>query len=150
MSARAELDAVAAEVEALAGLTLNPLRDVWRQRFEDDPPPIRAADVLRRFLAERIQMVAFGEDLEIKRDIDRLVRSYRPGRPVPPVQQALRPGASLIREWNGAVHRVDVVDGGFVWDGDTYRSLSKVATAITGTRWNGPKFFGLREQEAGR
>lgn len=60
-------------------------------------------------------------------------------------QIELKPGTILSREWNGATHRVIVVDGGFLWDGTTYDSLSKVALAITGTRWNGPRFFGLRD-----
>jgi hypothetical protein len=54
-------------------------------------------------------------------------------------------GTILSRDWNGVTHRVIVVDGGFLWDGTTYESLSKVAFAITGTRWNGPRFFGLRD-----
>jgi hypothetical protein len=58
----------------------------------------------------------------------------------------LRPGTVLGREWNGWMHRVAVLADGFVWNGQTYASLSKVAFAITGTRWNGPKFFGLRDQ----
>jgi hypothetical protein len=60
-------------------------------------------------------------------------------------QTELKAGTILSREWNGATHRVIVVDGGFLWDGTTYDSLSKVAFAITGTRWNGPRFFGLRD-----
>ena len=58
----------------------------------------------------------------------------------------LRPGTVLGREWNGQMHRVAVLAGGFAWNGRTYPSLSKVAFAITGTRWNGPKFFGLRDK----
>lgn len=60
-------------------------------------------------------------------------------------QTVLKAGTILSREWNGATHRVVVVDGGFLCDGTTYDSLSKVAFAITGTRWNGPRFFGLRD-----
>ena len=55
-------------------------------------------------------------------------------------------GAVLTREWSGQHHRVMVLDGGFAWEGRTYRSLSEIAKAITGTKWNGPRFFGLREQ----
>ena len=57
----------------------------------------------------------------------------------------IRPGTVLGREWNGQMHRVAVMADGFAWNGATYPSLSKVAFAITGTRWNGPKFFGLRD-----
>jgi len=60
----------------------------------------------------------------------------------------LRPGTILMREWNAQTHRVMVVDEGFAWNGKTYDSLSKVAFAITGTHWNGPRFFGLRDKIA--
>jgi len=59
----------------------------------------------------------------------------------------LRPGTILMREWNGHSQRVMVLDDGFVWNGKTYDSLSQVAFAITGTRWNGPRFFGLRDKQ---
>jgi hypothetical protein len=60
----------------------------------------------------------------------------------------LRPGTMLGREWNGQMHRVAVLTEGFAWNGKTYRSLTKVAFAITGTRWGGPKFFGLRDRRS--
>jgi len=66
--------------------------------------------------------------------------------PVPaPGARPLKAGTLLRREWNGVLHAVTVAPDGFAWDGATYSSLSKVARAITGTRWNGPRFFGLRE-----
>jgi len=58
----------------------------------------------------------------------------------------LKPGTILMREWNGRPHRVMVVDEGFAWNGKTYDSLSKIALSITGTKWNGPRFFGLRDK----
>jgi hypothetical protein len=61
-----------------------------------------------------------------------------------PSPRLLKPGTMLIREHDGVMHRVMVIDEGFAWRGTTYRSLSQVAFAITGTRWNGPRFFGLR------
>ncbi|NJN06321.1 MAG: DUF2924 domain-containing protein, partial [Rhodobacteraceae bacterium] len=57
---------------------------------------------------------------------------------------ALKPGGRLIREWNGVTHAVDVVEGGFLWKGQRYTSLSPIARAITGARWSGPRFFGLK------
>ena len=59
----------------------------------------------------------------------------------------LSPGTVLSREWGGQHHRVMVLDGGFAWQGRTYRSLSEIAKAITGTKWNGPRFFGLRDEK---
>ena len=64
-----------------------------------------------------------------------------------PDRVGLRPGTLLVREWEGAPQRVMVLVEGFAWNGNTYPSLSKVARAITGTRWNGPRFFGLRDQK---
>ncbi len=61
---------------------------------------------------------------------------------------SLRPGTVFGREWNGRMHRVAVLADGFAWNGKTYPSLSKVAFEITGTRWNGPKFFGLRDKSS--
>jgi hypothetical protein len=61
-------------------------------------------------------------------------------------QAELKSGTVLMREWNGQPHRVMVLDEGFAWNGKTYDSLSKVAFAITGTKWNGPRFFGLRDK----
>ena len=58
----------------------------------------------------------------------------------------LRPGTVLGREWNRQMHRVKVLTDGYAWNGKSYPSLSKIAFAITGTRWNGPKFFGLRDK----
>jgi len=60
----------------------------------------------------------------------------------------VRPGTMLAREWNGRMQRVAVLADGFAWNGKTYPSLSKVAQAITGTRWNGPRFFGLRDKSS--
>jgi hypothetical protein len=62
------------------------------------------------------------------------------------IAASVQPGAVLAREWNGQMHRVAVLTDGFAWNGKTYPSLSKIAQAITGTRWNGPKFFGMRDK----
>ena len=62
-----------------------------------------------------------------------------------PKTPALRPGGRLIREWNGVSHVVDVTEDGFDWRGKRYRSLSAIALAITGTKWSGPRFFGIRK-----
>ena len=75
----------------------------------------------------------------------------QPGSPAPsdadhPCVRRIKPGSELIREWAGTVHRVVVVEGGYAYLGLTYRSLSEIARLITGTNWNGPRFFGLRER----
>jgi hypothetical protein len=126
-----------AEVAALEGLDLHALRDKWRERF-GAPPKFRSTEMLRLLLAWRIQAVALG-------GLDRDTRDAlsRTGRVVPEGQD-LGIGATFRRAWNGEEHVVTVVDKGFEWNGRAFTSLSAVATAIAGTRWNGPRFFGLR------
>jgi hypothetical protein len=135
-------DVVTAEVEGLAGLKLEELRQVWLQRF-GAPPRLRSADLLRRYLAERIQMQHFGFDRTLEKALAVLVRSHRSGKTPPLKRPTVRLGTTLIREWGGETHRVEAVDGGFLWRGEKYRSLSLLARRITGARWNGPRFFGL-------
>ena len=126
-----------AEVAALEGLHLQALRDKWRERF-GAPPKFRSTEMLRLLLAWRIQAVALGGlDRETR---DALARSG----PVVAEGQDLGVGATLRRTWNGEEQVVTVVDKGFDWNGRIFKSLSAVATAIAGTRWNGPRFFGLR------
>jgi Protein of unknown function (DUF2924) len=131
-------DAVEAEVEALARLGLEGLRQAWRSRY-GAPPPLRSAELLRLALAWRIQAAAFG-------GLDPATRGQL--RRVGPIEvegRALGVGAKLRRTWKGAVVEVEVAADGFRWNGALYPSLSAAATAIAGTRWNGPRFFGLRE-----
>ena len=105
-------------------------------------------------MSYRRQAVQFGElEPAIRQLLDRIAeketRSLVMARLVAfdRARTELKAGTILSREWNGATHRVIVVDGGFLWDGSTYDSLSKIAFAITGTRWNGPRFFGLRDAD---
>ena len=71
--------------------------------------------------------------------------SHRVDGAASPFALTLKEGGRLLREWNGVTHTVEVLEDGYRWNGDTYRSLSAVARAITGARWSGPRFFGLRE-----
>lgn len=139
MTGAAEIEA---EVEALARLDLNGLREAWRRRY-GPTPPIRSPDLLRRMLAFEIQAGHFGGlDPELRR------RLRRTDVEAPRRKPGLQPGTRIVREWRGGRHEVEVVDGGFQWEGSTYSSLSDVARAITGTRWSGPRFFGLTEKAA--
>lgn len=126
-----------AEVAALEDLDLHALRNKWRERF-GAPPMFRSTDMLRLLLAWRIQAVALGGlDRDTREALSRTGRVVAEG-------QNLGIGATLRRTWNGEEQVVTVVDKGFDWNGRTFKSLSAVATAIAGTRWNGPRFFGLR------
>ena len=130
---------VAAEVEALGGLDLAGLRAHWQTRY-GPPPRLRSVELLRLMLAWRMQAEADGG---LGRETRR--RLARRG-PVQPAGLELGAGAVLCREWRGRVIEVTVEAQGFRWEARTYPSLSAVARAITGTRWNGPRFFGLRSR----
>src|SRR5215204_2305314 len=97
------------------------------------------------------QAAVFGDlDKATARLLDRIADDAGSGKRVEvpvPDRVGIRPGTLLVREWEGVCHRVMVMAEGFAWNGSTYPSLSKVARAITGTRWNGPRFFGLRDQK---
>jgi hypothetical protein len=105
---------------------------------------------LFRVLAYRLQAHRLGDlDGESRRLLDGSESPEDAGkRAVDPnrLTADVRPGTMLAREWNGRMHRVAVLADGFAWNGNTYASLSKIALAITGTRWNGPRFFGLRDK----
>jgi hypothetical protein len=114
---------------------------VWSEILGAPVPKRLSSPFLRRFLAFEVQAQQFGG--LSKSFIDKLGRAdaEKPESRSP----ALRPGGRLIREWNGITHAVDVVEGGFVWDGQRHSSLSAIARAITGARWSGPRFFGLKK-----
>ena len=130
-------DVITEEVRALARLDLDGLRAEWRTRF-GSPPTLRSPALLRRMLAWRIQVAAFGG---LDADTRRRLRQSSPVKPATPDPT---PGTRIRREWNGVIHDVSVVPDGFVYDGRRFKSLSEIARAITGVRWNGPRFFGLR------
>ena len=112
----------------------------WSDVFGTPVPKRLSSPFLRRFLAFELQTRQFGG--LPKGFIHRLGRAdaVKPETRSP----ALKPGGRLIREWNGTTHAVDVVDGGFLWNGQRFASLSPIASAITGARWSGPRFFGLK------
>lgn len=130
-------DRIAEEARALERLDLHGLRDEWRRRY-GEPPKMRSTELLARLLAWRIQADAFGG---LDAATVRLLTSERPAKP----RLILPIGTRLTREWQGRVHEVDVLGSAFRYDGHDYRSLSQIACSITGTRWSGLRFFGLRE-----
>jgi hypothetical protein len=120
----------------------------WRNHVGGQPPAHLPKFLLSRILAFRLQENAYGAlPGSAMRTLEQLSRSdgQRSTKPIPPVSASagLPPGTLLTREWQGELHQVMVLDDGFAWNGVTLRSLSEVARAITGTRWSGPKFFGM-------
>lgn len=128
------------EVRRLATMNLQQLREEWRRRY-GSPPALRSIDLLRRNLAWRIQADRFGG---ISIELRRALFSKRGALGAPEIH----PGMRLAREWRGVRHEVEITATGVLYRGEPFESLSEVARHITGTRWNGPRFFGLRAVEA--
>jgi hypothetical protein len=120
----------------------------WNEVF-GCPAPVRSrADLLRRALAYEAQAKLFGSADRVRRRLARLARGEAEGGARGPIR--LREGTRLIREWQGEVHQVTMRDDAVEYRGERYRSLSEVARLITGTRWSGPLFFGLKKPRGPR
>jgi hypothetical protein len=143
-------EALDVEIGQLRDLDVQRLRSRWHTAFGRRPPPHLSRHLLFRTLAYRLQTNRLGDlDSESRRLLDRSGSPEQAGKSAVELSWrtvAIRPGTLLSREWNGRMQRVMVLADGFTWNGKTYRSLSQVAFAITGTRWNGPRFFGLRDR----
>jgi Protein of unknown function (DUF2924) len=126
-------------VAAIATMDLRGLRAEWERRY-GAAPRHRSAELLRRVLAWRVQAdVLGGFDAATLRMLTSDKAALNLGA---------KPGMRLAREWAGKRHEVIVIESGVVYEGVTYGSLSEVARHITGMRWNGPRFFGLRQENA--
>jgi hypothetical protein len=136
LSENAPADALEAEIRRIEVMSLQDLRTLWTSRW-GAAPRFRSVDLLRRLIAWRLQTELFGD---LDADTKRLLR-----RSAVPQPTGLPPGSRLTREFRGVLHHVDVGEHGFTYQGTRYASLSAIARAITGTRWNGPRFFGLRD-----
>jgi hypothetical protein len=146
MSSKAD-GTLTAEIARLGGLGLGALRDLWRQRL-GSPPRFASTELTRLWLAWELQAkVRGGYDLATRRRLKQLSKSSKVDTtPTSAALGALKPGTVLTREWGGAIHRVMVLEVGFAWAGQNYRSLSEIATRISGARWSGPRFFGLKQR----
>ena len=153
-SAASPLDAL---IASLSDLDADQLRLQWRNHLGGTPPAHLPRWLLARVLAQRLQGATLGD---LDKATFRVIRQVRGGgdeslnRPFTPRDPAtrdgvaLKAGALLVREWNGALQRVMVLDKGFAWNGETFGSLSQIAKAMTGTSWNGHRFFGLRPERS--
>lgn len=138
-----------AEIERIRSLPIAELRVLWRSMFKSEPPEAFGPDLLRRSIAYRVQEKAFGGlSSPTRKLLDQLVRTHaaKPDGRIH-LPRRIKPGSVLVREWKRCTYRVMVLDQGFAYEGRTYGNLSEIARAITGTRWNGPRFFGLRQRE---
>src|SRR5471032_1963940 len=133
---------IEAEIAHIVALDPGEIRVLWRKSFQKDVPRALATRLLIWMLVWKVQEDAFGghdaATLRLlsaygRQDADKVVLFRR-----------LKPGTSVVREYQGVRHIVTITEGGFVWQGKSYDSLSVIAREITGSRWNGPRFFGLR------
>jgi hypothetical protein len=138
------------EIARLLSLDVGELRARWQTVFRRRAPAHLSRHLLYSILAYRLQADRLGDlDTETLRFIDRSGSAADVGRLAAEFNQRrtdLKAGTILVREWDGQLHRVMVLADGFAWNDKIYPSLSKVALAMTGTRWNGPRFFGLRDK----
>jgi Protein of unknown function (DUF2924) len=143
-------DTVLAQIAALKARSIPELRDMWRELFGKEPP-ILGRRYLEDRIAYRVQELHYGGVSDrARRRLDALVdqlepkaaRRRDPGRPIA--------GTRLVREWKGVEHTVEVREHDFEYNGRPYKSLSAIARAIAGSRWNGWAFFGLRRNGTAR
>jgi hypothetical protein len=143
------------EIASLPALSKAELLTRWRERLKQPPPSHLNKPILVPLLAYRLQEQAFGGlKPAYKRRLRELADSFErnPNQPPKTVSSAARikPGTRLIRQWDGQTHQVTVAEEGFEYKGERYKSLSEIARLITGTRWSGPLFFGLKQSEKNR
>ncbi|MEO0881401.1 MAG: DUF2924 domain-containing protein [Pseudomonadota bacterium] len=125
-------------VSDLARLPRCDLKSLWVAEFRADPAPRISSPMMARIIFNALQWKTSGQSRD--RYVKRLRRAHRasakPG-------SVAKPGARLVRDWHGRQHVVDVLPDGYLWNGRTWRSLSAIAKEITGTKWSGPRFFGV-------
>lgn len=144
-------DPIPARLAALKTTPTPDLKVQWRELFASEPPPFNRQYLVTR-LAYRIQELAYGGlKPETIRRLEKLGEDLDGGNPIKRrIRTDLKPitGTRLLREWQGVEHVVTVTADGFEWQGRPYQSLSSIARAITGSRWNGWVFFGLKNRRS--
>ena len=132
---------LAASLSAIETMDLAGLRKHWAANF-GSPPALRSVDLMRLMLGWRLQARIYGGlDAGMRKKLKRKTT-------IDASNIALECGSQLTRNWQGKTYEITVVEDGFVWNGTKFASLSAVACTITGTRWNGPRFFGLRKGQS--
>ena len=130
-----EVSILISEIEALDRAAC---LDRWREAFGRSPPKYLSPQFTKRVLIWEVQNRALG-GVSVK--TTRRLKQIAAGKTLP---STAKPGSHLVREWNGRTYQVEVVEGGYVMDGKTWRSLSALAKHITGAHWSGPRFFGVQ------
>ena len=135
---------------ALPQLSKAALHDLWKQSFQSAPPTQLRRDLMIPILAYRIQEQVFGPlSARAQERLRQLSQAFEKGSdPTAARAPRIRPGTRLVRQWGDQVHLVNVQTNGYEYQGTRYQSLSAIARLITGTRWSGPLFFGIKRQSA--
>lgn len=133
---------LATSLADLPSLAREQLINRWRDLFKQSPPANLSVQLMRSAIAYELQAGAGGGLSKRARDELRRVAISPAARPA----RQPRSGAQLVREWNGVPHIVDIVEDGYVYRGQAYASLTAIAFEITGARWSGPRFFGLKQR----
>lgn len=136
-------------LHALPGMEVALLRGEWKRLYRSQPPARISRQLLELGIAWKLQEAALGG---LGRSTQRLLGSSADAATTKSQSVAIvvKPGARLVREWRGETHDVLVVEGGYEWRGQRWTSLSMIAREITGTRWSGPRFFGLEKRSSKR
>ncbi|MGA3304194.1 MAG: DUF2924 domain-containing protein [Methylovirgula sp.] len=127
------------ELDRIASLNKEELRKLWRKTKGKEPPDALPKDLIARALAHALQEERIGG---LTPNLRKQLAAFANGSDQ--AGRYVKTGSVIVREYQGQLHEVTVVPEGFVWHGQTYTSLSTIARQITGTSWNGPRFFGLR------
>jgi hypothetical protein len=149
-------DSVAERLSSLPALGKDALRQLWLELFDAPPSPKLRRDFMIPILANRLQERAFGAvNTATRRRLDQLALEFGTNlNSTLKPSSHLRPGTRLVRQWANRVHVVNVENCGYEYQGSRYQSLSQIARLITGTRWSGPLFFGIKgkrsEKTSGR
>jgi hypothetical protein len=150
---RGTIDDVALETEIgrLPSLSLFELRNRWKALFGHPAPKSLRRSFLARAVAYQMQVEAYGGlSAATKRRLGEIANAVRNGDANATLGSSrIKPGTQMIRQWQNATHTVTALADGFEWNGRTYKSLSAVANAITGTNWNGFSFFGIKRAPSG-
>jgi hypothetical protein len=133
---------ITAKIGEFSSLNLQGVRAVWAATFRRDAPNGLSRDLLVRTLAWRLQEKAFGGH---DKAITKLLNQYARGSGGDPIYRRLKAGTVLVREYQNVRHMVTLTEKGYLWEEKVYPNLTVIARTITGTNWNGPRFFGLRE-----
>ncbi len=139
------------DLEALCELTRAELKGCWREFYGSLPPAQISRKLLLRAVAYRMQEEAYGGlSAKARKQLARAARDLAAGRSLQAPAAKIKPGTRLLREWQGVVHEVIVLEDSVLYRGKDWPSLSSVAREITGARWSGPRFFGLNGKARGR